>query len=95
MQVALTETPASTTAAAAPKKGEFDDLLLSDESSRSQQPAPIVGGKTTGEDDDPFNAFNSSTGDAEKPPASGEVPKSTKSDDAFDSFFNERTSGSN
>jgi hypothetical protein len=79
--VALTETPASTTAASAPTDSTAD-LLFAEEEETTTTP--------TTTDDDPFgeDVFKS---EASAPPAL----EGAKSEDEFDSFFNERTTGSN
>jgi hypothetical protein len=79
--VALTETPASTTAASVPPKDPYEDLLFADDSTNNDEPEIAVGVKSTGESSELFDD------DA--------VPTFTKSEDAFDSFFNERTNGGN
>ena len=85
--VALIETPASTTAASATPKNPLDDLLMSDESSgHTPTTGPVGGGKTTGEEDLFQSVGNTAATGNDAVPAS-------KSEDDFDSFFNERTSG--
>lgn len=83
---ALTETPASTTVASAPASGGIEDLLFDDTEVAAAAPPPAAA-KTTGEDllgldfGQPTAAATTTT------PALG----NPKSDDEFDSFFNERT----
>lgn len=86
--LAETETAASTTAASAPKKQtsieeQLDDLLL-DDSKGDTPPTPVPGGKTTGEEEDPFgNELLTPTPDAEtKQPAAVEQ-KPAAADDPF------------
>jgi hypothetical protein len=92
--IALTETPASTTAAAAPAGSStdaeaaadhLDDLLLSDDTD----------GDLFGDDDSKLPAATKSTGEEDDndnlPIGTAVVQPSAKSEDEFDSFFNERT----
>ena len=103
--VALTETPASTTAASASGSSDdadeyaiddnLDDLLLSDNADGdnmfgddSKKPAAAT--KSTGEEDednDPFGNTVSQPASASGAPAVA----STKSEEEFDDFFNDRT----
>ncbi|GAX16923.1 hypothetical protein FisN_5Hh300 [Fistulifera solaris] len=73
--VALTETPATTTVAAAPQPDVAEDLLFAESSTTC---APVAGKSGDLFDTEPLGGA----------PAPG-VPASM-SDDAFDSFFNER-----
>jgi hypothetical protein len=91
--IALTETPASTTAAAAATPStdaeaaadHLDDLLLSDDTNSD----------LFGDDDSKLPAATKSTGEEEDDnvpfAGAGTVAPATKSEDEFDSFFNDRT----
>jgi hypothetical protein len=102
--VALTETPASTTAASASSadadelEDNLDDLLLTDDGGTDgdvfgdDSKKPAAASKSTGEeeaagDNDPFGNTVLQPTSASGAPA----PASTKSEEEFDSFFNDRT----
>jgi hypothetical protein len=97
--VAMTETPASTTAASAGSTDDvqdnLDDLLLSDDGDGDMfgdnPKKPPAATKSTGEDDEEDNdPFGNNV--LQPTSASGAPePASTKSEDEFDSFFNDRT----
>jgi len=92
---AMIETAASTTAAAAPPTESLDDLLLDDDDSSDimlKEPAAVGGGggKSTGEEEE-GDPFGNTVLQPTVMPSSPQEPVSTKSEDDFDSFFNERT----
>jgi len=94
--VALTETSASTTAASAPtSKDPFEEFLDDSSGRQSESGAANVGSKSTGQEDPFGNEVLSprpaASGDLTEPTSNVSGVAATKSEDEFDSFFNERT----